>query len=150
MLGNYTKKNSEKIKIKHNVCNETWEIRPNNFLNLENRCPHCRKLESKSIRRIKKILKEKDIKFECEKSLQLQRLRDIIKNNWIMENKYSLIRIDYTMIRYLDDILEKIIDGSSTTISRELNLFYIESGDLINNNEKISRNKNVRRYSLIL
>jgi hypothetical protein len=45
VIGTY-KKSSSKLKMKHNICNHTYEVKPNNFLN-GRRCPKCFKRNDK-------------------------------------------------------------------------------------------------------
>lgn len=51
-----------KIKVRHNICNNIYEVRPNDFLNNENRCPYCK--ISKGERRIKEWLDSNNIIYE--------------------------------------------------------------------------------------
>ena len=56
VLGNY-KNNKTKIKMKHNICNNTWEVAPNDFLK-GTRCPYCANNQLKTIERFKKEVYE--------------------------------------------------------------------------------------------
>lgn len=54
------------------------------------------------------------------------RFRDLLKNDKILLSKYSLLRISYSEINNIDEILQDIIlDKSSTTIQK-YNLFFID------------------------
>ena len=57
--------NETPILCRHNKCGYEWKIKPNNFLSQKNRCPNCNNL-SHGERKIKKYLKEKNIKFKME------------------------------------------------------------------------------------
>jgi predicted Zn-ribbon and HTH transcriptional regulator len=62
-LSNEYKNNKEKIKIKHNICNNIFEMRSGNFLNNNNRCPYCKnKNDGKTNKTVTKMTKEDFIK----------------------------------------------------------------------------------------
>ena len=67
VVGEYKTTNT-KVEIKHVTCGNVWEITPNRFLNLGNRCPKCSGIgDSLAIKSIKDFLILKDIYFEEEK-----------------------------------------------------------------------------------
>ncbi len=59
------KTNKTKMKIKHNVCGNTYEVRPDSFFS-GRRCPYCK--SSKGEKEIAKRLKKRHIKFLTEKT----------------------------------------------------------------------------------
>lgn len=68
-LETYSGDNKKKHKIRHNECNRTYEVRPNDFQQ-GYRCPHCanEKKESKKIQIVKKYLKQNKVIFNEEVS----------------------------------------------------------------------------------
>jgi len=69
VVGNYIN-NKTKIKMKHIVCNNFFEVRPNDFLSNGNRCPYCFGLPHNSMKSqvIKEFLIKEDIEFNSEVS----------------------------------------------------------------------------------
>jgi len=67
VLGEY-KGTNIKILLKHNKCGHEWEVKPNNFLNLNNRCPICalKIKESRGVQKIKSFLIMNGIKYQVE------------------------------------------------------------------------------------
>lgn len=61
VLGDY-KTTHEKIKMKHNICNKIFEVRPSDFLSHKNRCPFCNNL-SKGENEISKVLDKLNLKY---------------------------------------------------------------------------------------
>ncbi len=53
------------LEMKHNVCNNTWKIKPNNFLSGGKRCPYC--ILPKGEKEIKTFLQANNIKYETQK-----------------------------------------------------------------------------------
>jgi len=149
VLGEYIN-NSTKIKMKHNICNFEYEVRPVNFLTKDNRCPKCKR-ESKGELKIKEYLDNKNIKYIKEKrfknckyknylpfdfyleeynlciefdgkqhfdkntifykndkkEFELQKKRDLIKNEFCNNSNINLLRIPYTDICNIETILDK-------------------------------------------
>ena len=65
-LDEYQHDNKQKLLIKHKVCNYEYYVRPNDFQQ-GYRCPNCKKINSRHINLIKKILDDNKIVFEIEK-----------------------------------------------------------------------------------
>ena len=55
-----------KIKIKHNKCGNTYEVRPTDFLDHQTRCPYCNSPKGEAL--ITKILDMLNIKYEYQKT----------------------------------------------------------------------------------
>lgn len=68
VIGEYINTNC-KIKMKHNICGCEWDIRPDDFINNNNRCPKCANLIiSNGFNFINKYLSENNISYELEKT----------------------------------------------------------------------------------
>lgn len=65
LLSDYDGTNT-KIEIKHIECGFLYSVRPNNFINLDNRCSRCCQNSSKGMKRIIEILTDNDILFHTE------------------------------------------------------------------------------------
>lgn len=59
-------KAQEYVKMRHNVCGETWNVKPYHFLNNNSRCPRCAKMQSKGSRRIEQWLIRNNYNYETE------------------------------------------------------------------------------------
>lgn len=70
--------------------------------------------------------------------LKFTRKRDIIKNEYFINKKINLIRIDKTNFKNIKLIITEIINKRSTTIEN-LNLYYIENGKIIFDNNKYNK-----------
>jgi len=59
--------NRKAIKVKHNICNNIYSVKPGNFIR-GTRCPICarKKIESRGIIKIKEILQNNNIRFYQE------------------------------------------------------------------------------------
>ena len=55
-----------KIKVKHNICGQTYEVRPSDFIYKYSRCPYCNTPNGEGI--INKILKSLRIKYDYQKT----------------------------------------------------------------------------------
>lgn len=90
VLGDY-QTSQIKIKIRHNKCQHTYEVKPNNFLQGK-RCPDCHKI-SKGEVRIAKFLKKKKIKFKREKTFSECRAINVLPFDFYI-NDNLLIEYD--------------------------------------------------------
>lgn len=148
LIGTY-KNSLTKVKIKHNKCNNTYEVTPNNFLNRDNRCPYC-KQRSKGETKIRNYLNSNKYSFEEQYSfkdckykgllyydfkvnlnntfilieydgiqhfketkkfgndrLEIQKIRDRIKDDYCLNNNIKLIRIPYYNYNNIEEILNE-------------------------------------------
>lgn len=55
------------VKLKHNICDYVWTVRPSNFF-FGNRCPQCQ--ESKGEQKVRLFLESKNVNFEREYSFE--------------------------------------------------------------------------------
>lgn len=53
------------MKMRHNICGNIWEIKPNNFLSGNRRCPYC--ASSKGEKKIEEYLNKNNIPYESQK-----------------------------------------------------------------------------------
>jgi Zn ribbon nucleic-acid-binding protein len=88
-------KNCEtKIKMKHNLCNNEYEVTPHNFTSTGNRCPYCK--SSKGEVRIRKYLEDNNIYFQEQYSFNDCRNVYPLKFDFYLEDDSGkIILIEY-------------------------------------------------------
>jgi hypothetical protein len=89
VLGEY-KNTHSCILFKHKICNREFEMRPNNFLIKENRCPHCPR--SLGEERIKKYLDKNNFKYVPDTKINGL---GILRFDFKVYHKDSFILVEY-------------------------------------------------------
>ena len=79
-LDNYID-NATKIRVKHNMCGNVYEVKPSNFLQ-GHRCPYCS--ESLGEQKIKKVLDSLNITYEAQKTF------DDLKDNRLLSYDFYI------------------------------------------------------------
>lgn len=155
VLGSY-KNNKTKILMRHNYesCNNyEWDIKPNNFLEGEQRCPICSKKEADEMHRtgidtfkkeIKSLVNNEyevigDIYINSKTNIKMKHIIcgnefDVTPNNFISKNS----RCPKCALKLKAERLRKTIEQVNFEIYNEVKGEYeLVSNNYINNNEKI-------------
>lgn len=79
----------------------------------------------------------KETKFLKGQNFINARKRDKIKNNWCLENNYTLLRIDEKSVRKFEHIWnDLVINRERSTTIEKYQIFLIENGSIVFNNGK--------------
>jgi len=90
VLGDYVNTHTA-IKIKHNVCGNTYEVEPRNFLS-GNRCPICK--SSAGEQKIAVFLTKNRIKFETEKTFEDLLYKGNLRYDFYLPKHNTIIEYD--------------------------------------------------------
>ena len=89
-----------KLRVKHNKCGRVYEVRPNDFLNTNSRCPYCSSPKGETI--ISNILDTLNINYEAQKTF------DDLKDNQPLSYDFYIpeqnILIEYQGIQHYQPI----------------------------------------------
>lgn len=78
-----------KIKVKHNKCGNTYEVRPNDFFSKHSRCPYCTNPKGEDI--INKVLKALEVKYEYQKTFEDLKDNRVLSYDFFISSQSVLI-----------------------------------------------------------
>lgn len=88
-----------KVTIKHNVCGNTYEVKPSNFFHNGRRCPICK--ESKGEKEVSKVLKSINLKFERQYTFDdCKNKRKLPFDFAVFDNDKLLFLIEYQGVQH--------------------------------------------------
>lgn len=125
VIGEYIN-NKTQIDMKHNICGNTYQVRPNDFLQREGRCPKCfRKMPrvSKPVTTILAVLNEANIEYATEVSFDKCRNKRPLKFDiciYLNISKTKYLLVEYNGEQHYRNTLSTDANGSSDRLEKQI------------------------------
>ena len=109
ILGTYKNSNT-KVKIKHNICNNIYEVTPYHILHNNRRCPYCKRSKGEEV--IQNYLENNNFEFETEFKFNDLKYKNFLKFDFKLENDDGRI----ILIEYDGEFHEKAYNKSKKAL----------------------------------